>query len=156
MNRFAFLAISSLTIALTAQQPMARFDVASVKPVKTTMYSFTFPPGGGFRSTLPLEWLIGLAYDIHPLARITGEPSWIRTEWFEIDARPAGTATQHETLAMLRSLLEDRFRLRHRKDPTAKDMVWALVMAHDDRRLGPAIRASSCEKIAGAIRQVRG
>ena len=53
---------------------------------------------------------------------------------------------------MLRTLLEDRFGLVWRKDPTAKDTVWALVMAREDKRLGPGIRVAECEKVAGAIR----
>ena len=53
---------------------------------------------------------------------------------------------------MLRTLLEDRFGLVWRKDPAAKDTVWALVMAREDKRLGPGIRVSECEKLEGAIR----
>ena len=138
-----------------AQQPPSplRFEVASVKPnEKSGYYSFTNVPGGAFRASLPLEWLIGIAYDIQPFERIVGEPSWARTQWFDIDAKPAQEVTAEDRKAMLRSLLEDRFGLVWRKDPTAKDMVWALVMAREDKRLGPGIRVSECEKVAGAIR----
>jgi len=31
-------------------------------------------PGGAFRASVPLEWLIGIAYDIQPFERIVGEP----------------------------------------------------------------------------------
>ena len=138
-----------------AQQPSPSpaFEVVSVKPNENSgRYSFTNVPGGGFRASLPLEWLIGIAYDIRPFERIVGEPSWVRTQWFDIDAKPGKEATADERKAMLRTLLEDRFGLVWRKDPTAKDMVWALTMAREDRRLGPGIRVAKCEKVARAIR----
>jgi uncharacterized protein (TIGR03435 family) len=150
-------ALTCAPIAL-AQQPASAdkslaFEVASVKPIETSGRSnFTNVPGGGFRASLPLEWLIGIAYDIQPFERIIGEPSWARTQWFDIDAKPAKEANADERKAMLRTLLEDRFGLVWRKDPTAKDTVWALVMSREDKRLGPGIRVSECEKVAGAIR----
>jgi uncharacterized protein (TIGR03435 family) len=151
MSRFALLIGCSLTITLTAQQPAPRFEVVSVKPVKGSGYHVSTPLGGAFRATVPLEWLIGMAYDIRPFERIVGEPGWVRTQWFEVDARPGGPVTSAETMGMLRTLLEDRFRLKWRKDPTAKDMVWALMMARDDKRLGPAIRVSECVNVSTSI-----
>src|SRR5688500_550729 len=143
------------TVAGAAQQPPTplRFDVASVKPNETGgAYSFTNVPGGAFRGSLPLEWLIGIASDIQPFERIVGEPSWARTQWSDIDAKPAQEVTAEERKAMLRTLLEERFGLVWRKDPTAKDTVWALVRAREDKRLGPGIRVAECEKVAGASR----
>ena len=156
MRRMMLTAVlCALTVPGAAQQPPAplRFEVASVKPnEKGGAYSFTNVPGGAFRASLPLEWLIGIAYDIQPFERIVGEPSWARTQWFDIDAKPAQEVTNEDRKAMLRTLLEDRFGLVWRKDPTAKDTVWALVMVREDKRLGPGIRVAECEKVAGAIR----
>ena len=157
MRRLLFISVLCTLggVASIAQQPPTplRFEVASVKPnEKGGTYSFTNVPGGAFRASLPLEWLIGIAYDIQPFERIVGEPSWARTQWFDIDAKPAQEVTAEERKAMLRTLLEDRFGLVWRKDPTAKDTVWALVMAREDKRLGPGIRVAECEKTAGAIR----
>ena len=145
----------AFSVASLAQQPATqlRFEVASVKPTETVgSYSFSNPPGGAFRASLPLEWLIGMAYDIQPIERIVGEPSWVRTQSFDIDAKPEKEVTHQERLAMLRTLLEERFGLVWRKDPTAKDTVWALVMVREDKRLGPAIRVAQCEKVEGPIR----
>ena len=146
--------LCALTATVVAQQPPTplRFEVASVKPnEKDGTYSYSNRPGGDFRASLPLEWLIGIAYDIRPFERIVGEPSWVRTQWFDIDAKAGKEVTGEERQAMLRTLLEERFGLVWRKDPTAKDTVWALVMAREDKRLGPGIRVAECEKIAGAI-----
>ena len=152
------LVILVYAAAMSGQEPIPApsrpaFEVASVKPnEKGGYYSYANVPGGAFRASLPLEWLIGIAYDIQPLERIVGEPRWARTQWFDIDAKPAQEITAEERKAMLRTLLEDRFGLVWRKDPTAKDTVWALVMAREDKRLGLGIRAAECEKVAGAIR----
>jgi hypothetical protein len=53
-----------------AQTPQARpsFEVASIKPYDQHEYSYTYTPGGGFRATLPVEWLIAIAYDIRPFS----------------------------------------------------------------------------------------
>jgi len=144
-------------IAFAQQQSPAdkslAFEVASVKPnAKTGSYRMTNLPGGGFQASLPLEWLIGIAYDIQPFQRIIGEPTWVRTQWFDIDAKPPRAANAEERKAMLRTLLEDRFGLIWKKDPTAKDSVWTLVMAREDKGLGPGIRVSVCEKVNGAFR----
>lgn len=159
MHRIAVvLVILGYAAALSGQEPKPAqsrpaFEVASVKPnEKGGTYSYTNVPGGAFRASLPLEWLIGIAYDIRPFERIVGEPSWARTQWFDIDAKPGREVTADERNEMLRTLLEDRFGLEWRKDPTAKDTVWALAMAREDKRLGPGIRVAECVKVTGAIR----
>jgi uncharacterized protein (TIGR03435 family) len=137
----------------TSTQPAPAFEVASIKPVDGRgSYRYTFPRGGGFSARLPLEWLIGIAYDVRPFERIVGEPGWVRTQFFDIEAKAGGPASQPETLAMLRALLEDRFGLSWRKDPSGKATVYALTMAREDKRLGPGIRPSgtACLKVAGA------
>jgi len=49
--------------------------------------------------------------------RIVVEPRWARTEYFEIEAKPAMPVSRADTNAMLRTLIEDRFGLVWRKDP---------------------------------------
>jgi uncharacterized protein (TIGR03435 family) len=128
--------------------------VASIKPVSTSdSYRYTFPRGGGFSGRLPLEWLIGIAYEIRPFERIVGEPRWVRTQFFDVEARSTGPASHAETLAMWRSLLEDRFGLGWKRDPAGKATVYVLTMSREDQRLGPAIRPAQmeCLKSAGSI-----
>jgi uncharacterized protein (TIGR03435 family) len=124
-------------------QPRLAFEVASIKPYQgKPVYSFIFPPGGGFRGILPLEWLIGVAYDVRRMESIVGEPRWARTDYFEIEGKPAVPVGRADTLAMLRTLVEDRFGLVWRLDPGGKAIVYALTMAREDGRLGPGIRPS--------------
>jgi uncharacterized protein (TIGR03435 family) len=129
------------------QQTSPAFEVASIKPAESGTYSYTFIQGGGFRARLPLEWLISIAYDVRPSDRIIGEPSWARTQFFDIEAKVGGPASRTETLAMLRALLEERFGLEWRTDPSGTATVYALTLAHEDKKLGPGIRRSERECI---------
>ena len=132
-------------LALAAQAP--RFEVASVKPnLNPKALGPSYQVGGGFRGTLYLDWLVAIAYEVNAY-QVIGGPSWGTTEYFDIDARSDGPATQAETNAMLRTLLAERFGLVARKDPNFKAKVWVLKMARDDRRLGPSIRRAELECI---------
>ena len=142
----AFLAPTMVGVAQAPQLQKLTFDAASVKPhTESGYYRVSFPPGGGFSASLPVEWLIGVAYDIRPLDRIIGEPAWARTQWFNVEAKPATTVSRAETLAMLQTLLEDRFGLVYRKDPNGQATVYALTMAREDKQLGPGVRPAQSE-----------
>jgi uncharacterized protein (TIGR03435 family) len=82
--------------------------------------------------------------------RIVGGPGWIDSERYNIDAK-ASTEFQfapggppQEALLMLRSLLEERFKLvAHRE---AREMpIFELVVARKDGRLGPGLHKSSVD-----------
>src|SRR5688572_1542865 len=57
---------------------------------------------------------------------------------------------------MLRTLIEERFGLVWRKDPSGKAVVYALTMAREDKALGPAIRRAEmeCLKSGAPIRPI--
>lgn len=156
------LAFVSGVAALSAQAPAAptvplAFEVASIKPVETTnFYRFTFPRGGGFRATVPLEWLIGIAYEVIPFDRIVREPSWARTQFYDIEAKVSRPVSREENLAMLRTLIEDRFGLVWWKDPSGKAEVYVLRMAREDGTFGPGMRRTEVECVKGAHSGVSG
>lgn len=99
--------------------PRQSFEVASVKPNKSgETTSFLQPrPGGNFAvGNMTLRGLIMFAYGIQGF-QLVGAPDWVATERFDITAKAAADVpptpigpTSPEAL-MLRSLLEDRFRL---------------------------------------------
>ena len=161
MTRFVVIVILLVNVSVvTAQNPAAplRFEVASVKPTGVTIppgpppggvMRYRILPEGGFQGTITLEWLIATAFEMMPVTRIIGGPSWVRTEVFNVDARPAGKATRAETLAMLRTLIEDRFSLVWRRDPNGKTTVYTLAMANDAQRLGPGLRRAELECVKG-------
>jgi bla regulator protein BlaR1 len=127
--------------------PRMTFDVASVKPNKSDesggfiqrMRGGTFSVGNQ-----TLLQLLRFAYGIQPF-QLVGAPDWFRTARFDIAAKapadvpqPVDGQLSPEAL-MLRSLLEDRFRLAMHRE-TRQLPIYALVIARTDGRLGPSIR----------------
>jgi uncharacterized protein (TIGR03435 family) len=84
--------------------------------------------------------------------QIVGGPSWFDTERFDITARIDGTPTQDQVRAMVRTLLADRFNLSTHAE-TRELLVFALVIARNDRRLGPQMRAIDID--CAALQQAR-
>ena len=134
------LLIVSVTVTLSAQAPRLSFEVASVRyrgdqplfipPTRT-------PPNIFYRSGETVEFLVRLAYGVQKF-QVTGGPDWVRKNFYEINARIAADSSPDQIPLMLRSLLEDRFKLVIRQEQ--RDMRFlALVAAREDRRLGPQI-----------------
>jgi uncharacterized protein (TIGR03435 family) len=142
--------VAVLSAQAPAQQSEPAFEVASVKP-NTSLASITSmgtPPGGRFsaRNVLVRELIAyahGTPAPFIPLAnnRVVGGPSWLDTERVDIDAiGNTATATEFpQILAMLRTLLADRFKLvahmERRELP-----VYVLTLARSDGSLGPRLQ----------------
>ena len=100
-------------VAAQETKPLA-FEVASIK--------LTPPEFGGSRASapspgnslslqgMPLKALIQLAYTLPP-DLVGGGPGWVDATRYDVEARAAGTATQHQRLEMLKTLLAERFGL---------------------------------------------
>jgi uncharacterized protein (TIGR03435 family) len=91
-------------------------------------------------TNVTLKALIEKAYSLgrHQLA---GAPDWVARDRFDITAKPPDDAEPGRALEMLKGLLAERFQLRVRAE-TAERPFYALVLAREDGRLGPALRAS--------------
>src|SRR3954467_14862914 len=99
--------------ALAAAQSNPKFEVASVKPNKSTDartgIGVKNSPGGKVSiSNLPLLILISFAYEVpfQSTQRLSGGPEWIRAERFDVEAKaPEGAipvaATGRERDAIL-------------------------------------------------------
>ena len=131
------------------------FEVASVKenrsgdirsPIRTE-------PGGRFTATnVLLKFLIAEAFmgpqPVHLASRIVGGPDWINSMRFDINAkastefRSSPDGPPNELLLMLRSLLEDRFKVRTHRE-TRELPIYELVVARADGKLGPQLRQST-------------
>jgi uncharacterized protein (TIGR03435 family) len=107
------------------------FEVASVKP------SAGCPPAcglirqmpGGLRyhgEGVPLRVAMTVAYTVTD-RQISGGPSWMNTERFDIEAKAARPSTSDELHVMLQHLLEERFHLKVRREKR-EEPVWALVL----------------------------
>ncbi len=149
--------------AVSAQAPGAgrpRFEVASVKPSPPGApgQSLRRPPNGQFTaSNIPLRDIIALAFGVQEFPwRLDGVPDWAAAERFDIVARaaaavpPVRPGSPDPILMMVRTLLEERFRLaihaENREMP-----VYALVLARPGT-LGPDLKKSEvdCDAIQAA------
>lgn len=153
--RLVLLAATLLTAF--AQSPTARpaFEVASVKPgTGPDSYSIIqATPGGRFTAqNLPLKYLIGVAYEVKG-PQIQGGPGWIEMTRFDISAKAEGSPTLPEMLPMLRSLLEERFKLAIHRD-TKQLSILALTVAKGQAKLVKS-SAGGCGSPTCGLRSIR-
>jgi uncharacterized protein (TIGR03435 family) len=110
--RVLLLAVSTALVGGTQTTP--KFEVVSVKPNHEGSGSFSIETDAGtrFHTRNFTVWnLIRHAYKLTDL-QIADAPEWTKSEGFDIDGRPAAQVSADEMLAMIRSLLAERFRLQ--------------------------------------------
>ena len=129
---FAVLVLSAF--AQTAVPPA--FEAASIKPNRS---------GGGNSSShsrtgllqmtnVSLRSIIVRAYRIKEY-QLSG-PDWLRTERFDIVAKPPSASTEEQLMPMLQTMLVERFKLETHRE--TKDFpVYALVEAKGGIRFKP-------------------
>jgi uncharacterized protein (TIGR03435 family) len=126
---------------MQAQAP-AEFEVASVKPnlANDRIVTVRLGPGGVFTATgYTLVLLIQRAYGVMDW-NVTGGPSWIRTDRFDVTAKAnvPGDLTEAQLQPMLAKLLADRFKLKlHRS--SSQTAGYALEIA----KSGPKVKPSA-------------
>lgn len=131
------------SVAAQPQVPdKVSFDVASVR------ISPKGKIGGGFSSTptrfsaenITLTGLIEYAYEVKPF-QVADAPSWAKEERFDVEGTIAATTkvTFGQFRPMMRSLLEQRFALRTRRE-MRKVRILALVLSAPDGSLGPTLK----------------
>jgi uncharacterized protein (TIGR03435 family) len=134
--RKQLLAIGFIMAANLGAQPVATpekplsFEVASLKPAAPGAQGGIIRPMRGNQSyvatNMPLRTLIRIAYGVSD-RQLSGGPAWIDTETFDMDAKAEKPATVDELHLMLRTLLEERFQLKVRRE-TREQSVLALVV----------------------------
>jgi uncharacterized protein (TIGR03435 family) len=148
--------------AAQAQQtaPAARpkfdaFDVATVKPVdpdETRGRLFKMDgPHRWVATDYTLKNLIALAYDMNPKT-ISGGPSWIDSQHFNIEAISPGDIrpTRLEQMRMLRALLVERFELKfHRVEKEFS--IYELTVAKGGPKLKLAASPDEPPYIVGVV-----
>ncbi len=157
---FAVLLAATAAFAQTppaapaAAPPDARFDVASIKPSNpdpnNPLGGLALPlmlPGGRFTATnTPVRMLVMMAYELQQDAQLVGGPPELMTAKYDITAKTAGNVAlkQKDLSPLLRSLLADRFKLKVHTE-SRELPLYDLVLARDDKRLGPDIRPSKSD-----------
>jgi bla regulator protein blaR1 len=132
--------------ARAQSQPAAApaFEVASIKPNKSDDRRTMFNIGEGGRvscTNISPKMLIMMAYDLKP-NQLTGAPSWVESERYDITAKAEGPAEPDQLKLMMRSLLADRFKLVIHRE--TKDLpIYELVTAKGGPKLKPAADAGA-------------
>jgi uncharacterized protein (TIGR03435 family) len=122
------------------------FEVASIKRNKSTDGLFTvgLQPGGRMNFVgVPVRTLIVRAFGVQP-NQVVGGPDWITSDRFDVVAKAETNATPAEMNVMLQSLLADRFRLVAHNE-TRQLSIYELVMARNDRKLGPELKPATVD-----------
>jgi uncharacterized protein (TIGR03435 family) len=130
-------AVSSVLIAQALSRP--QFAVASVKPNNTgccTSGGVGNGTGGGRNVTL--KNLIGTAYQVQQF-QIAGGPGWVGSDRFDVEGKSEDPKASFADLRlMLQSLLEERFKLKVRREERS-GTVYALVVA----KRGPKLKLAA-------------
>jgi uncharacterized protein (TIGR03435 family) len=165
MRRTAFLiGLAALSAILSGNAQSPSFDVVSVKPTApgTQGGAVQFSPSGRVTWTnVTLNALVNAAYQrfTWDTREIVGGPEWFNEARFDVIAvasaglpRADADGFPSQLLAMLRGVLEDRFRLVARWD-TRERPIYRLVVDRADRRPGPKLVpvAVDCETVTAAI-----
>src|ERR1700722_3142542 len=120
-----------LLLALLLQVSQAiSFEAASIKPTLAAPRStagIQETTGRIAGTNVTLKRCIRGAYDI-PKTLIFGGPKWVDEERYDIEAVAAGPAGGHDLMAMLQSLLADRFQLKFHRE-RREIAGYALVLA---------------------------
>jgi uncharacterized protein (TIGR03435 family) len=161
-------ATAAWSAPMTAAAPAdaaSRFARASVVPSRSgdSRSGVRFDPDGRWTATnMTIRELIALAYQRHGFDRreVSGGPEWIDSERFDVETKTdahvfAADGSPRQTWLMLRAFLAERFQLKVRGEMRERP-VHELVMARDDRRLGPRLRRSDTDCGAVMKRMIAG
>jgi uncharacterized protein (TIGR03435 family) len=137
------------------QADLPAFEVASIKPSspqggRMEINGFhTYPGGRVVGRGCTLEYLIQIAFDIEAF-QISGGPSWMHDDRFEIEARPPASSLSSKTnplsaksppnaeqRQMMQTLLADRFQMKFRRE-IKEGPVYLLLKGSRPLQLQPA------------------
>ena len=105
--------------SLAADAPMT-FEVATIKPsdpARNIGPAITMRPPDVVTFNTTLGYLMGFAYDLHARQIVGGAP-WVESEKYDIVGRPqaAGVPSMTQFRALLRNLIEERFKLKTHRE----------------------------------------
>ncbi len=146
-------AASGLCQANPPAAPRLEFEVASIKPSKPGADGGGIKPmasGQGYIvEGAPVRLMILLMYHLNR-NQLSGGPSWLDNELYDIEAKADGPHTVDELHTMFKNLLADRFKLQFHMD---KKVLPAYALIVD--RSGPKVKENpSAETFDVPIRAV--
>jgi bla regulator protein BlaR1 len=122
-----------------------KFEVASIRPCEPGRRGrLSVTPGSLHTSCISLAALASIAYGVDLRFPIQSEgPAWIKSDGYDIEAKAEGTpSAQTMQGPMLQALLEDRFKLKIRRD-SREVPIYALTVAKSGFKLQP-LKEGSC------------
>ena len=140
--RLALVTAAGVAVAgtmLLAQQPNApAFDAVSIKVNRSGEQggSSRGQPGRYVGVNVTLMRLVRLAY--RPIEEFEGGPDWKDRDHFDVEAATSDNVSQPQMLAMMRTMLADRFKLRVHQE-TRVLPVYELSLLRSDGRLGTGL-----------------
>ena len=159
----ALACVALLRNPLEAQAPTAAFEVVSVKLDSNPAAQMGIRPvmGNRFSAVMTAKALIMVSYGARGSLlenQVVGAPSWTGTDRYEINATfdgpitSTGSSSADRLMAMIRTLLADRFKLRLHTE-TRQVPVFDLVMANADSQPGPRLvkAPGTCVRVSGAL-----
>jgi uncharacterized protein (TIGR03435 family) len=129
------------------------FDVASIRRTTATNIidnNLAYQPGRFLVRNQNMRIVIAMVYgqpsaaglSDSMLERVIGGPRWLDTDGYDIDARTDPGVSEPTVRAMVRALVEDRFRLKVRTEQREMP-IYTLVQTGDGAKLGTALTRSS-------------
>jgi uncharacterized protein (TIGR03435 family) len=150
------------SVLLAAAGQTLTFEVASIKQDNdiSVQRKFDWLLGGQItiNAYAPFQ-LIVIAYNSNTIqtdGQVVGGPGWLKSDHFDIVAKASGSLEADETgrpmrlIAMLRSLLEDRFRLRVHTE-LREAPVYLLTLANKSGAPGPQLHRSAQQDCRGPV-----
>ena len=141
----AVFLISSMALHSQTAARGPAFEVATIKPVESTPKSGRYivmqGPHRFVEKDYTLKLLIAAAYNLNPKA-VIGGPAWMESEHYDILALTPGEKQPNhdEQMAMLRTLLSDRFKLSFHREPRVFS-IYNLEVAKGGSKLKPSTAA---------------
>ena len=133
------LALLALTPGL-AQGPV--FEAVSIKANRSgeARSSFRGTLSGISVTNQTVIDIVRNVWNVNRL-QIVGGPSWVGEDRFDIEAKASGKPGREELVAMMKTMLGERFKLAVHQEMRPIP-VYALVLARPDGRFGPTLRQS--------------
>jgi uncharacterized protein (TIGR03435 family) len=103
-----------------------------------------FQPDGSLQVVnMPLRDIIRVAYGLQGY-QMDGWPSWLSTEFFDIQAKTSGNPAEDQRRLMLRSMLQTRFKFAAHMQ-SRRGQSYELTVVRADRKLGPSLKTSTAD-----------
>lgn len=134
----AVVVVAAAGAALARQSAAPAFDAVSIKVNRSGEQggSSRAQPGRYVGVNVTLMRLVRLAY--RPVEEFAGGPDWKDRDRFDVEAVTGANPSQPQMLAMLRTMLADRFKLRAHTE-TRPLPVYELSLGRPDGRLGTSL-----------------